>query len=108
MLIETTFMKYGKDPGGMIGITLKPKTMKIWALSLHTCSNDLENMRSTIEGKERHKEESDRSKITKMLMHTTLLILEEHKCTNSLPSGRQDSMIQSRKKYQQWQQVKIA
>ena len=61
MLIETTFMKYGKGPGGMIGITLKPKTMNIWVLSLHTCSNilnDLENMRSTIEGRERHKEET--------------------------------------------------
>ena len=79
MLIETTFMKYGKGPGGMIGITLKPKTMKIWALSLHSCSNilnDLENMRSMTEGREIHKEEttarlqsdeSDRSKIREAL-----------------------------------------
>ena len=29
MLIVTTFMKYGKGPGDLVGVTLKPKTMKI-------------------------------------------------------------------------------
>ena len=29
MLIKTTFMKYGKGPGGLVGVTLEPKTMKI-------------------------------------------------------------------------------
>ena len=49
MMIETTFMRYGKGPRGMIGITLKPETLKTWAFSLHTCSlvaNDISNMTS--------------------------------------------------------------
>ena len=38
MFIETTFMRYGHGPGGIIGITLKPETLKTWALGLHICS----------------------------------------------------------------------
>jgi hypothetical protein len=30
MMIETTFMRYGKGPNGIIGITLKPNTLKTW------------------------------------------------------------------------------
>ena len=37
MMIETTFMRYGKGPRGLIGITLIPNAMKTWALSLHIC-----------------------------------------------------------------------
>ncbi|EDO50031.1 predicted protein [Nematostella vectensis] len=37
MFIETTFMRYGHGPGGIIGITLKPETLKTWALGLHIC-----------------------------------------------------------------------
>ena len=29
MYIETTFMRYGHAPGGIIGITLKPETLKV-------------------------------------------------------------------------------
>lgn len=48
MFIESTFMRYGHGPGGIIGITLQPSTMTQWALSLHICSqllNSLQNMR---------------------------------------------------------------
>jgi hypothetical protein len=38
MYLETTFMQYGHAPGGVIGITLKPETLKVLILSLHTCS----------------------------------------------------------------------
>lgn len=38
MFIETTFMRYGHGPNGIIGITLKPETLKTWALGLHICS----------------------------------------------------------------------
>jgi hypothetical protein len=38
MFLETTFMQYGYAPGGVIGITLKPETLKVWALSLHAYS----------------------------------------------------------------------
>ena len=47
MFIETTFMRYGHAPGGIIGITLKAQTLKVWALSIHTCSRleaDLDEM----------------------------------------------------------------
>ena len=35
---ESTFMRYGHGPGGLIGITLNPGAQKRWALSLHICS----------------------------------------------------------------------
>ena len=38
MMSETTFMRYGHAPGGIVGITLKPATLKVWALSMHACS----------------------------------------------------------------------
>jgi len=38
MYIETTFMRYGHGPGGLIGITLNQSALKRWALSLHICS----------------------------------------------------------------------
>jgi hypothetical protein len=38
MFIEITFKRYGQAPGGVIGITVKPETLKVWALCLHTYS----------------------------------------------------------------------
>ena len=38
MFIETTFMHYGHGKRGIIGVTLKPETLKVWSLSLHICS----------------------------------------------------------------------
>ena len=37
MFTETTFMQYGNGKSGIIDITLKPETLKTWALSLHVC-----------------------------------------------------------------------
>ena len=39
MFIKSTFMRYGHGKRGIIGITLKPETMKVWALGLHLCSS---------------------------------------------------------------------
>ena len=63
MAIETTFMRYGHSKGGIIGITLKPETLKTWAYSLHGCHqllNDLNDMRNknTVPIQTTHKEES--------------------------------------------------
>ena len=47
MMIETTLMRYGHAPGGIVGITLKPETLKVLAFSLHECSrleSDLDDM----------------------------------------------------------------
>ena len=38
LYIETTFMRYGHSPGGIVGIKLQPSTLKRWALSLHICA----------------------------------------------------------------------
>ena len=51
MYTETTFLRYGKGPGGLIGLTLKPKVVKKWAYGIKTCigiTKDLEQMRKSI------------------------------------------------------------
>ena len=62
MYIETTFMRYGHGKKGVIGITLKPETLKVWSLGLHICSRIEEDMRSVCDSEsvnddKRHKEE---------------------------------------------------
>lgn len=49
MAIETTYMRYGHGQSGIIGITLKPETLKTWAYSLHSCNtiiSHLDHMRT--------------------------------------------------------------
>ena len=46
MFIESTFMRYGHGKAGIVGITLKPETLKTWALSRHICSQMIDNMNS--------------------------------------------------------------
>ena len=62
MFIKTTFMRYGKGPGGIVGVTLKPEVVKKWANSLHICTQILMGLddireRDTNKEKEFHKEE---------------------------------------------------
>ena len=38
MMIETTVMRYGHGPGGVVGITLDEKSLDKWALSMHLFS----------------------------------------------------------------------
>ena len=63
MYIETTFMRYGKCPGGIVGVTLKPGLVKKSATSLHICTEilkDLDKMRDreTSKDLEFHKKET--------------------------------------------------
>ena len=44
MHIETTFMKYGKGPGGLIGVTLQQRSVKKWAYSLHVTTQILKDL----------------------------------------------------------------
>ena len=44
MLIETTFMCYGKGPTGLIGVTTKPRAVQIWTKSLHFCNTVLKDL----------------------------------------------------------------
>ena len=37
-------MWYGHGKSGIFGITLKPETLKTWALSLHECGQILEDL----------------------------------------------------------------
>ena len=62
MFIETTFMRYGKGPGGLIGVTLDQTSVKKWANRLHISTqilNDLEAICDKGHQKEKifHKEE---------------------------------------------------
>ena len=62
MYIESTFMRYGHGPGGIIGITLKPSTLTRWALSLHIVSRLVQDVtemsNETQENVLSHKEEA--------------------------------------------------
>ena len=63
MFIESTFMRYGHGKAGIVGITLKPETLKTWALSRHICSQlmqDLAELRGATHAniQNSHKEES--------------------------------------------------
>jgi len=63
LFIENTFMRYGHGKRGMIVLTLKPETIKIWGLNLHICirlEEDLAYISSPKkkEGQEKHKEEN--------------------------------------------------
>ena len=40
MMIESTYMRHAKGPGGIIGTTTKPRSVKIWPNNLPS-SNDL-------------------------------------------------------------------
>ena len=44
MAIETTSMRYGHGQSGIIGITLRPETLKTWAYSLHACNTVVSNL----------------------------------------------------------------
>lgn len=50
MFIESTLMRYGHGKGGIIGITLKPETLKTWALSLHICSKLESDLNEMVDG----------------------------------------------------------
>ena len=66
MFIESTFMRYGKGPTGLIGLTLKPSVIRKWAYSLNIFTQvqeDLERMReSSVKEQIFHKEESEARK----------------------------------------------
>lgn len=61
MAIESTLMRYGHGPGGIIGVTLKPETVRTWAYSMHACNRierSLDEMRQReTPSKLQHKEE---------------------------------------------------
>ena len=63
MFIETTYMRYGHGPNGIVGIILKPSALKKWALIMHICSQLVQDVGDMEEGKTevevtRHKEEA--------------------------------------------------
>ena len=87
MFIETTFMKYGKGPGGLVGVTLQPNVVKKWANRFHITTQilkDLDDMREKARPKsqEFHKEEAKvRRKSNKDDQAGIRKVLE--KCINS-------------------------
>ena len=61
MGIESTYMKIGKGPSGIIGVTTNERTVKIWSNSHHLCGElltELEDLRTSTANKDgKHKEE---------------------------------------------------
>lgn len=63
MFIESTFMRYGHEAGGLVGLTLQLSAVSRWALSLHVCIQlrvDLASMKDGQSNKvtTTHKEET--------------------------------------------------
>ena len=63
MFIESTFMRYGHEAGGLVGLMLQPSAVSRWALSLHVCSQLRVDLASMKDGKKNtvmtsHKEET--------------------------------------------------
>ena len=61
MAIETTYMRYGHEKGGIIGLTQHPETLKVWAYSRHACNEMVNAMNGMRDDQEAavmfHKEE---------------------------------------------------
>jgi hypothetical protein len=90
MFIETTFMRYGLASGGVIGIALKPETLKVWALSRHTCSRLEADMDELIENSteseySKHKEEGKTRIANNQCLQGTLCRSIESGYTSSEP-----------------------
>ena len=52
MGIETTYMKHGKGPSGIIGITTNERAVRVWSNGHHlrgAVLNELESLRNTTE-----------------------------------------------------------
>ena len=54
MMVETTVMRYGHGPAGMIGITLNESALEGWARNLHV-SSVLEQSLLRLKGNEKNK-----------------------------------------------------
>ena len=62
MLVETNLMKFGSSPGGLVGLTLKPKSVVRWAYSFHKLSAMIKNFKDIYERTSdtgKHKEEGN-------------------------------------------------
>jgi len=83
MMIETTLMKFGSSPGGLVGITLKPNSVTRWAYSFHKLSQmikDIKELHDTSTSKGKIKEEekgrimTDLSDLTKIRQKLSVCI----------------------------------
>ena len=98
MAIESTYMRYGKSKDGIVGITLKPETLKTWAYSRHACSNirnQINEMRNKIsaDAQSTHKEESP-ARIQQDSQDRTKLRHKLELCINPLkPDQHTDGII---------------
>ena len=71
MAIESTYMRIGKEPSGLISVTTQKRTVKVWANSYHLC-NELLSELDTLTNSDnvdrtKHKQEGDgRIKVDKL------------------------------------------
>jgi len=54
MMIETTVMRYGHGPSGIVGVTLNENALETWAKSLHISSVLEESLFGLKEGRSKH------------------------------------------------------
>ena len=73
MFIETTFMRYGHGPRGIIGITLKPETLKILALGLHISRCLEQDITSPLGKKQDISQEAHKEEIKARIGHMVLI-----------------------------------
>ena len=62
MMIDSTYMKYGKGTGGIIGTTTKPRSVQIWSNSLPSYNDlltDLDEFRGSYPIQKIQKEEAE-------------------------------------------------
>ncbi len=76
MFIESTFMRYGHGQLGIIGITLKPETLKTWALSRHICSRLMEDL-AELRGKSNDSRFQDSQRKKQLLGYTKMNMTEK-------------------------------
>ena len=44
MAIETTYIRYGHEHSGIIGLTMKREALKIWAMSIHAINTIISDL----------------------------------------------------------------
>ena len=72
MMIETTYMKYGKGPSGMISTATKPRSMQTWANSHQIVNETLHNLVTFTESRARLiSDQEDGAKLRKLMSTCT-------------------------------------
>ena len=99
MAIETTYMRYGHGKSGIIGITLRPETLKIWAYSIHACNTVVRHLdlmrtqkQNRPESQTHHKEET-KSRVKYDSIDRTILRDKLEMCIDPLQCEENEGLV---------------